>query len=410
MKKIQKTIAFALIFSLLAGMAGFFIAEPIQAAGGVTIALDPGHGGTAAGAIYGTILEKDLNLKLAQYAKAELETYEGVTVVMTRTADTTIDLQARAQLAYDQGADILVSLHNNASGTGTAQGAEVFVTVSENFRSSSTTLANLILANLKSLGLTSRGVKTREESPGSGTDYYGIIRYSVALGFPAILVEHCFMDNPTEYEKYLSTDAKLQQLALADAKALADYYGLVKKGTAVQPDPVPVSGVLVSAPSSTLAVNGSLQLEATVQPGDADDRRVVWTVANGTGSATISPSGVLTGVKAGTVTVTATAADGSGVKGSLVLTVYQPVTAISVTGLRKATSVKVNRTLQMVATVLPSTAGNKAVAWSVANGTGSATISSTGVLKGLKAGTVIVTATALDGSGVKGSVTIKVTK
>ena len=115
-------------------------------------------------------------------------------------------------------------------------------------------------------------------------------------------------------------------------------------------------------------------------------------------------------MKAGTVTVTATAADGSGVKGSLVLTVYQPVTSISVTGLRKATSVKVNRTLQMVATVLPTTAGNKAVTWTVMGGTGSATISSTGVLKGVKAGTVTVTATAVDGSGIQGSVTIKVTK
>lgn len=408
MKKIQKTIAFALIFSLIAGMAGFFITEPIQAAEGVTIALDPGHGGTAAGAIYGTILEKDLNLKLAQYAKAELETYEGVTVVMTRTADTSIDLQARAQLAYDQGADILVSLHNNASGTGTAQGAEVFVTVSENFRTSSTTLANLILTNLKSLGLTSRGVKTKEESTGSGTDYYGIIRYSVALGFPAILVEHCFMDNPAEYEKYLSTDAKLQQLALADAKALADYYGLEKKGTVK--DPVPVTGIVVSSPSAKVAVNGSVQLSAAVQPADADNSSIIWSVADGTGSATISPSGVLTGVKAGTVTVTATAADGSGVKGSLVLTIYQPVTSISVTGLRKATSVKVNRTLQMVATVLPTTAGNKAVTWTVVGGTGSATISSTGILKGVKAGTVTVTATAVDGSGIQGSVTIKVTK
>ncbi len=57
----------------------------------------------------------------------------------------------------------------------------------------------------------------------------------------------------------------------------------------------------------------------------------------------------------------------------------------------------------MSAAVLPSNAANKTVTWSVANGTGQATISSTGLLKAVSNGTVTVKATANDGSGVYGT-------
>jgi hypothetical protein len=82
-----------------------------------------------------------------------------------------------------------------------------------------------------------------------------------------------------------------------------------------------------------------------------------------------------------------------------------PVTSVTVTG---GTGVTAGNTLQMSATVLPTTATVQSVTWSIVNGTGSATISTAGLLTAGSAGTVTVTATANDGSGAKGSLTITI--
>jgi uncharacterized protein YjdB/N-acetylmuramoyl-L-alanine amidase len=211
--------------------------EVSAASSGVTIVLDPGHGGTESGAVANGYTEKTLNLKIAQYAKAELETYNGVTVGMTRTDDSVVGLEQRAINAQQQGAAILVSLHNNASGYGTSYGSEVYVSVLKAYHDSSAVLGNLILDQLSALGLYDRGVKVRASESGTIftltgelADYYAVIKYSAYRGFPGIIVEHCFMDNATDAQKYLSSDAKLKELGVADAKALAEYYGLQKKG------------------------------------------------------------------------------------------------------------------------------------------------------------------------------------
>ncbi|MBP1745245.1 MAG: hypothetical protein H6Q58_2223, partial [Firmicutes bacterium] len=211
-------------------------ANTVKASEGINIVLDPGHGGDDPGAVSGSYLEKNLNLKIAQYAKEELETYTGVTVGMTRTEDTYIPLAAtRADAAQQQEADILVSLHNNSAGN-EAAGAEVYVSVLKAYNQASSALGNLILDQLTMLGLYDRGVKTRPSEDGTIfsitgelADYYGIIRESAYRGFPGIIIEHCFMSNPAEAQAYLSSEAKLKQLGVADAQALADYYGLVKK-------------------------------------------------------------------------------------------------------------------------------------------------------------------------------------
>ena len=177
---------------------------------------------------------------------------------------------------------------------------------------------------------------------------------------------------------------------------------------------VEITAITVSGVSNaSTVVNGkTLQMNATVLPGNASDRSVTWSVTSGTGMATISSSGLLKGTKVGTVTVTAKAKDGSGIKGSKLINVTAEevaVTAITVSGLNNASTVVNGKTLQMNATVLPVNANDPSVTWSVASGTGSGTISSSGLLKGTKGGTVTVTAIAKDGSGIKGSKLINVT-
>jgi len=157
---------------------------------------------------------------------------------------------------------------------------------------------------------------------------------------------------------------------------------------------------------------GQLQLTATVTPSDATNKTVTWSIVNGTGQATINTTGLVTAVSSGTVTAVATANDGSGVQGSLVITItnqFIPVTSIAVTGAGGATTItQDNGTLALTATVQPTNATNKTVTWSIINGTGQATISTTGVITAVANGTVTARATAADGSGVYGQLVITI--
>jgi hypothetical protein len=90
-------------------------------------------------------------------------------------------------------------------------------------------------------------------------------------------------------------------------------------GNGVQDAPFrAVSGITVSGlgGATSMLTNATLQMSAVVQPFTATDKSYVWSAQNGTGSATIDASGLLTAVSEGTVTVKATALDVSGVTGS----------------------------------------------------------------------------------------------
>jgi uncharacterized repeat protein (TIGR02543 family) len=80
--------------------------------------------------------------------------------------------------------------------------------------------------------------------------------------------------------------------------------------------------VLTGANNETsVGINKTLQMSASVSPTDATDSSVTWSVENGTGKAMISPTGELTGLRAGTITVKATANDGSGVFGTILINI-----------------------------------------------------------------------------------------
>jgi uncharacterized protein YjdB len=157
---------------------------------------------------------------------------------------------------------------------------------------------------------------------------------------------------------------------------------------------------------------GTLQMVANITPTTATNQSVTWSVAPGTGNATISATGLLTAVSNGTVIVTATANDGSGIfdNKTIFLSNQTPlVNSIMVQGQGGVSTITVNgATLQMLATVLPTYAFNSTYTWSVINGTGSATIDAAGLLTPITNGTVTVKATANDASGVFGTATITI--
>ena len=218
-----------------------------QANEGVTICLDPGHGGNDSGAIgINNVYEKNLTLKIAQYCKQELEKYN-CKVVMTRNGDTNPSLEERADYAKAQGAKYLISIHLNSAAGGGAVGAEVYYPNTHwrpDISANGKNVAQAIQSQLVSLGLYDRGIKFRtidtniypdpyRYDDGSVADYYGIIRNAKYNGLTGLIIEHCFINNASDYNNYLSTDAKLQQLGVADANGIVSALGLTKKQSIV---------------------------------------------------------------------------------------------------------------------------------------------------------------------------------
>lgn len=161
---------------------------------------------------------------------------------------------------------------------------------------------------------------------------------------------------------------------------------------------IPVTAVTLNKSATTIAVGSNETLIATVTPTNASNTGVTWSTSDSL-VATVNSAGVVTPVKAGNVTIKATASDGSGNKASCVVTVTQPVTGITLN--KTSTTIVIGNTETLVATVLPSDATIKAVSWSSSDAQ-IATVSS-GVVTGILAGNVTITATATDGSGQSGS-------
>jgi uncharacterized protein YjdB len=182
---------------------------------------------------------------------------------------------------------------------------------------------------------------------------------------------------------------------------------------------ISITGVLVSeveivspGGASEVLSGEDMQLTATVLPANATNPLVAWNVINETGTATITSGGLLTGALPGEVEVVALAMDASGMGDTLAVTITDllvPVNSITVSAAGGLTEVDGGSSLQFTANVLPVDATNPLVVWSVINGTGTAAISSEGLLTAMLAGTVDVVATAEDGSGVSQSYAINIT-
>lgn len=183
-----------------------------------------------------------------------------------------------------------------------------------------------------------------------------------------------------------------------------------------------VDGITVTtkkaADSLTLASGKTLALKANVEPANASNKAVTWSITEGSAYARISSSGVitankdLTGVK--TVTVTATAKDGSGVSGSAQVTLRPLVQGLEIKrpGASENTTqvwdMAASSTLQLSAVTYP-VAARKDVTWKSSNAK-VASIDAGGKITCLRAGTVTITATAKDGSGEKASFKLTVVK
>lgn len=212
----------------------------------LVVVLDPGHDSTHGGAVANGLSETTLNLKIAQYCYEELSTYNNVKVYMTRNSATCPypggnagkDNSKRVEFAQSVGADVYVSLHLNSLEKTSVNGVEIFYP-NKNYKPKLSTigegLSQSILDELVGVGLKNRGIMIRNAevskyADGSVADYYQVIREAKNRNITGIIVEHAYISSPHDAANFLSTDAQLKALGVADARGIAKYYGLTKGG------------------------------------------------------------------------------------------------------------------------------------------------------------------------------------
>lgn len=181
------------------------------------VVIDAGHGGPYNHARYGSLTEKAANLLFALELGSQLQA-SGYRVAYTRTSDTAVgmadiptwhwidaesrwlyapdgivwysdgvprdDLQARANVANDLGADIFISIHCNGAASTRAKGTE-------NWASANDPLGQALGSYVQYAVLEI----TRQHNRGAGVQSFYVTKWS---NMPALLIETGFMSNPTE--------------------------------------------------------------------------------------------------------------------------------------------------------------------------------------------------------------------
>lgn len=159
--------------------------------------------------------------------------------------------------------------------------------------------------------------------------------------------------------------------------------------------PIDVTGVTLNKSSVTIKEKETTALTATISPSNASNKFVSWSSSN-TAVATVDGNGVVTGVKAGTATITVKTVD-QGKTASCTVNVLPNTIAVTGVSLNKsAITLKAGTQETLTATVAPSNATNKNVTWSSSN-TSIATVSDNGVVTAKASGTATITVKTADG-------------
>ncbi len=188
----------------------------------IRVCLDAGHYGKynqspGVKAYY----ESDMTWKLHQYLKAELESY-GISVITTRNnQDTDRGLYERG--AASKGCNLFLSIHSNAVGSGANERVDypvVYVLLNGKSTEIGLDLAKVVQTTMR----TSQSARTATRQ-GTNGEFYGVLRGANAVGTPALILEHSFHTN-TKMAQWLLNEDNLKKLAIAEAKCIAEYYGI----------------------------------------------------------------------------------------------------------------------------------------------------------------------------------------
>lgn len=187
----------------------------------IKICLDAGHYGKYnQSPVLKTYYESEMTWKLTNLLKAELLSY-GFEVTLTRAVQKKdLEVYERGKLA--KGCDLFLSIHSNAADSAQPDYPAVCVPLSGKGNKLGQRLADIIH---KTMATKQQGkIFTRAWS---GDEYYGVMRGAAHVGVLGLILEHSFHTNATA-AKWLSSDANLKKMAVAEAKVIADYYGVKK--------------------------------------------------------------------------------------------------------------------------------------------------------------------------------------
>lgn len=187
--------------------------------------------------------ESDMAWKLTNYQAAELESY-GIEVIKTRS------VQAKDKALYDRGAaskgcDLFLSNHSNAVGSSVNETVDYVVVyhltddTTTDVDNKSKDLASKLAPVIADTMNTKQGSKiaSRKASSDKNKDgmfndnYYGVLNGARQVGTPGLILEHSFHTN-TRATEWLLNDANLKAMAAAEAKVIADWFGVEKADSA----------------------------------------------------------------------------------------------------------------------------------------------------------------------------------
>ncbi len=169
------------------------------------ITIDPGHGGSASGAISadGTYEEKNANLDIALKLENLLRSENNIqNIWMTRTNDQDVSLAYRADLGTASGGHLFISIHNN-SNSASSHGTENYYQCGREQTVETQQKSNLLAMQVQNHLLTAIGTSNCTQPCDRGVkcrlwgkkDYYYVLRNTF---IPAIIAECVFISNPSE--------------------------------------------------------------------------------------------------------------------------------------------------------------------------------------------------------------------
>lgn len=219
---IRKERILIVIYCLLitGGLISAYLSESVSAfampVAKKIVVIDAGHGGADPGKVSGSVLEKDINLRIALKLQAYLEE-GGATVLVTRIDDSDLadsksgDMSRRKLTANTSKADIFVSVHQNSYNSASVHGAQVFYF---NESDNSKKLAQSIQTQLKDFV-----DPYNKFLPKANSNYY-VLRQTA---MPAVIVECGFLSNSGERYK-LTQDDYQEKIAWAIYAGIVDYF------------------------------------------------------------------------------------------------------------------------------------------------------------------------------------------
>lgn len=186
---------------------------------GKIIYIDPGHGGLDPGAMYGGVMEKDINLKISKILEEKLLKL-GAIVYLTRYGDYDLsvkntnnrkrsDLSRRGNIINKSDCDLFLSIHLNAEDTNTWNGAQVFY---DDTNKKNESIAKIFDKEFSQTLNTKRKCKKVNE-----------LYLQRRVNKPGVLLEVGFLSNPNE-RYLLKTKNYQERIAMSITNGILTYF------------------------------------------------------------------------------------------------------------------------------------------------------------------------------------------